>query len=57
MSMLDIRACAVSVAAQCGYIDSVIEPQHPRPTLIRALVMVSTKRMTRPSRKHGNIPL
>ena len=45
------------VAAQRGYIDAVIEPQQTRPTLIRALAMASTKRVTRPSRKHGNIPL
>src|SRR5438128_1566767 len=44
-------------AAERGYIDAVIEPQQTRPTLIRALHMASTKRETRPSRKHGNIPL
>jgi propionyl-CoA carboxylase beta chain len=44
-------------AARRGYIDAVIEPQQTRPTLIRALAMASTKRVARPSRKHGNIPL
>ena len=44
-------------AAERGYIDAVIEPQHTRPTLIRALRMAATKREARPSRKHGNIPL
>ena len=44
-------------AAERGDIDAVIEPQHTRPTLIRALRMAATKREARPSRKHGNIPL
>ncbi|MGH2389412.1 MAG: acyl-CoA carboxylase subunit beta [Chloroflexota bacterium] len=44
-------------AARRGYIDAVIEPQQTRPTLIHALAMASTKRVARPSRKHGNIPL
>jgi acetyl-CoA carboxylase carboxyltransferase component len=44
-------------AAERGYIDAVIEPQKTRPALIRALRMSRTKRESRPSRKHGNIPL
>jgi len=44
-------------AAERGYIDAVIEPQQTRPALIRALHMSRTKRESRPSRKHGNIPL
>ncbi|MFQ5928188.1 MAG: acyl-CoA carboxylase subunit beta, partial [Acidobacteriota bacterium] len=45
------------IAAQRGYIDEVIEPQHTRPKLIRALEMTANKRDTNPPRKHGNIPL
>ncbi|MGD8566354.1 MAG: carboxyl transferase domain-containing protein [Candidatus Bathyarchaeota archaeon] len=45
------------VAAQKGYIDEVIEPLETRPKLISALEMLVTKRETRPSKKHANIPL
>lgn len=45
------------VAAERGYIDSVIEPQETRPTLIRALRLARNKRQSLPARKHGNIPL
>ncbi|MDA2926724.1 hypothetical protein MYX78_05745 [Acidobacteria bacterium AH-259-G07] len=45
------------IAAQRGYIDEVIEPQHTRSKLIRALEMTANKRDTNPPRKHGNIPL
>jgi propionyl-CoA carboxylase beta chain len=45
------------VAAERGYIDSVIEPRETRPQLIRALALARTKRQTMPARKHGNIPL
>ncbi len=45
------------VAASRGFIDDVIEPRRTRPRLITALAMLSTKRDTNPTRKHGNIPL
>lgn len=45
------------IAAQRGYIDDVIEPSTTRPRLISALDMLSSKRETRPAKKHGNIPL
>ncbi len=45
------------VAARKGYIDDVIEPQETRPTLIKALETLVTKRPDVPRRKHGNIPL
>lgn len=45
------------IAAQKGYIDDVIEPAHTRPKLITALEMLITKRESRPSKKHANIPL
>jgi acetyl-CoA carboxylase carboxyltransferase component len=44
-------------AASRGYIDGVIEPHETRPWLIRALDLARTKRVSTPSRKHGNIPL
>ena len=45
------------IAAKRGYIDDVIEPQETRPTLIKALETLVTKRPDTPRRKHGNIPL
>ncbi len=44
-------------AAERGYIDDVILPHETRPKLIRALETLRTKRVERPKRKHGNIPL
>ena len=44
-------------AAAMGYIDDVIEPSDTRRRLIKALGMLLGKEETRPSRKHGNIPL
>jgi propionyl-CoA carboxylase beta chain len=45
------------IAAQRGYVDDVIEPSHTRRSVSRALEMLRTKRVERPRRKHGNIPL
>ena len=45
------------VAAERGYLDAVIDPAQTRPMLIQALAMLASKRVPRPSRKHGNIPL
>lgn len=45
------------VAASRGYIDDVIEPHETRARLINALAMLSNKRDSLPSKKHGNIPL
>ncbi|HSK96655.1 MAG TPA: acyl-CoA carboxylase subunit beta [Euzebyales bacterium] len=44
-------------AAERGYVDAVIEPAQTRPQLVRALHLARTKRVQRPPRKHGNIPL
>jgi len=44
-------------AAERGYIDDVIEPRETRPTLIKALRTLQSKRVAQPRRKHGNIPL
>jgi propionyl-CoA carboxylase beta chain len=45
------------VAAKRGYIDDVIFPRETRARLIRSLQFLEGKTMTRPFRKHGNIPL
>ena len=45
------------VAAERGYLDDVIDPAATRPALINALTMLRTKRVSRPARRHGNIPL
>ena len=45
------------VAAERGFLDDVIEPQQTRPVLIRSLRLLRDKRIERPPRKHGNIPL
>ena len=45
------------VAAERGFVDMVIQPSETRPRLVNALEMLSSKRETRPAKKHGNIPL
>ncbi|WP_034268550.1 acyl-CoA carboxylase subunit beta [Actinospica robiniae] len=45
------------IAAERGYVDSVIEPAHTRAFVVRALRTLRTKRATLPPKKHGNIPL
>jgi propionyl-CoA carboxylase beta chain len=45
------------VAADRGYIDSVIPPCYTRSYVARALRMLKDKRQTLPPKKHGNIPL
>jgi acetyl-CoA carboxylase carboxyltransferase component len=45
------------IAAERGYIDDVIEASRTRPVVARALRMLADKRVERPKRKHGNIPL
>ena len=44
-------------AAERGYVDEVIQPEETRPWLVRSLEAALTKRVQRPQRKHGNIPL
>lgn len=44
-------------AARRGYVDDVIDPAETRRKLMDALDMLSTKRETRPPKKHGNIPV
>jgi propionyl-CoA carboxylase beta chain len=45
------------VAAERGYVDSVIPPSYTRSHITKALRALRTKRETMPPRKHGNIPL
>ena len=45
------------VAAERGWIDTIIEPQKIRPFLITSLERIKGKEETRPRRRHGTIPL
>jgi propionyl-CoA carboxylase beta chain len=45
------------IAAERGYVDSVIEPSATRTQVVRGLRTLRTKRETLPPKKHGNIPL
>lgn len=45
------------IAAQRGYIDDVIMPHSTRKRVASALRILRTKKVERPWRKHGNIPL
>ena len=45
------------IAASMGYINAVIPPRDTRPEIIAALEALRNKQETRPTRKHGNIPL
>ncbi|WP_142785638.1 acyl-CoA carboxylase subunit beta [Changchengzhania lutea] len=44
-------------AARRGFIDEVILPKNTRRKLIKAFSMLKDKKVDRPKRKHGNIPL
>lgn len=47
------------VAANMGYVDAVITPKETRPTLVKALETLASKRDLQPRapRRHGNLPL
>ncbi len=45
------------IAAERGYVDSVIPPSHTRSYVARSLRMLADKREMLPPKKHGNIPL
>jgi propionyl-CoA carboxylase beta chain len=45
------------VAAERGYVDTVIPPSATRAHIVRGLRILRTKRDTLPPKKHGNIPL
>lgn len=44
-------------AAEAGYVDAVIAPSETRAQVIQAIRATVHKRESRPTRKHGNIPL
>lgn len=44
-------------AAKRGYVDMIIDPRETRPRLITTFKMLSTKRESRPAKKHGNFPV
>ena len=44
-------------AAERGYVDDVIRPSETRRVLCDVLAVSRTKRVERPKRRHGNIPL
>ncbi len=45
------------VAAQRGFIDDVIDPAVTRSIINQDLDILATKKVERPWRKHGNVPL
>jgi acetyl-CoA carboxylase carboxyltransferase component len=45
------------IAAGNALIDDIIDPRETRPTVIRALEMAETKRVERPYKKHGVMPV
>ena len=45
------------IAAKNALIDDVIDPRETRPTIIRGLRMARTKKVERPWRKHGVMPV
>jgi len=47
----------VYVAAGNDMVDDVIDPRETRPTIIRALEMSEGKRVARPNKKHGVVPV
>ena len=44
-------------AASRGFVDEVIHPKETRRKLIKAYAMLENKDVSRPRRKHGNVPL
>jgi acetyl-CoA carboxylase carboxyltransferase component len=45
------------IAARNDVIDDVIDPRETRPTIVRGLRMAASKRIQRPWRKHGVMPV
>ncbi len=45
------------IAAGGAFIDDVIDPRETRPVIIRALEMAATKKVERPWKKHGVMPV
>jgi acetyl-CoA carboxylase carboxyltransferase component len=47
----------IYIAAQNDMVDDVIDPRETRPTVIRALEMAEGKRVERPWKRHGVVPV
>ena len=47
----------VYVAARNGPIDDVIDPRETRPTIVRALEMAGRRRVERPWKRQGVVPV
>jgi acetyl-CoA carboxylase carboxyltransferase component len=47
----------IYIAAGNALIDDVIDPRETRPTVIRAFEMAATKRVERPWKRHGVMPV
>jgi acetyl-CoA carboxylase carboxyltransferase component len=45
------------IAAGNALIDDIIDPRETRPTVIKALEMAATKKVERPWKKHGVMPV
>ena len=45
------------MAAERGYVDTVLPPSQTRSFVVKSLRMLKTKRQSLPPKKHGNIPL
>ena len=45
------------IAAHNDLIDDIIDPRETRPTIIRGLRMAANKRVQRPWKKHGVMPV
>ncbi|MGI8667689.1 MAG: acyl-CoA carboxylase subunit beta [Jatrophihabitans sp.] len=45
------------IAAERGYVDTVIPPSQTRALVVRSLRILKTKRQSQPPKKHGNMPL
>jgi len=45
------------IAAELGYIDEIILPENTRETIYKYFKSLENKKVFRPQRKHGNIPL
>jgi propionyl-CoA carboxylase beta chain len=57
MTEYEDTLCNPYLAAERGYVDSVIEPSQTRAEVVKALRLLKNKRETLPPKKHGNIPL
>ncbi|MDO8199618.1 acyl-CoA carboxylase subunit beta [Conexibacter sp. CPCC 205762] len=51
------RIIDVYIAAKNGMIDDVIDPRETRPVIVRALEMAEGKRVERPWKRHGVVPV